>query len=43
MFKGKLFEGPASRVFDVPALEADAYKVVCTVHPNMTAELVTGR
>ncbi len=37
---GEIFNGPAARTLDVPALNAAAYRVFCDVHPEMTAELV---
>ena len=39
VFKGDIFNGPAKRTYDVPALDAGAYAFVCTVHPNMTGSL----
>ncbi|MEO5884046.1 MAG: cytochrome c oxidase subunit 4 [Candidatus Limnocylindrales bacterium] len=35
-YKGEIFPGVATRVYDVPALAAGAYTFVCTVHPSMT-------
>ena len=37
---GEIFNGPGARALDVPALTAATYRVVCDVHPDMTAELV---
>ncbi len=39
LFKGEVFAGVATRVYDVPALDAGAYAYVCTVHPTMTGTL----
>lgn len=41
--QGEIFNGPAARTLDVPALSAATYRLVCDVHPNMTAELVAGQ
>jgi plastocyanin len=38
-FKGEIFPGVASRVYDVPALKAGTYTFVCTVHSTMTGTL----
>lgn len=35
-FQGKIFNGVATEVYDVPALPAGEYTFLCTVHPNMT-------
>ena len=39
LFKGEVFNGVATRVYDVPALDAGAYAFVCTVHPTMIGTL----
>jgi plastocyanin len=39
VFKGEIVTGPATKVYDVPALEPGTYAFVCTVHPNMTGTL----
>jgi plastocyanin len=39
MFKGEIFNGVATRTYDVPALPAGTYTFICTVHPNMTGTL----
>ena len=39
LFKGEIFTGVATRVYDVPALDAGAYAFVCTVHPTMIGTL----
>ena len=36
VFSGKVFNGVATQVYDVPALPAGEYKFVCIVHPSMT-------
>lgn len=36
VFNGEIFNGIATRVYDVPALPAGAYPFICSVHPNMT-------
>jgi len=35
VFKGEIFPGVATKVYDVPALTAGPYAFICTVHPNM--------
>ena len=35
-FKGEIFNGVETRVYDVPALPAGDYTFACSVHPNMT-------
>jgi plastocyanin len=42
VFRGEVFTGPASRVYEIPALVAGGYAVSCTVHPNMVAKLTAG-
>jgi plastocyanin/mono/diheme cytochrome c family protein len=39
VFKGEIFNGVATKTYDVPALAAGTYTFVCTVHPNMTGTL----
>jgi plastocyanin len=36
VFKGEIFPGVETRVYDVPALPLGNYTFVCTVHPSMT-------
>jgi plastocyanin len=36
VFKGAVFAGPDTKVYDVPSLPAGSYTFVCSVHPNMT-------
>ncbi len=36
VFKGDVFTGVATRIYDVPALKSGAYKFSCIVHPTMT-------
>ena len=38
-FKGEIFPGVATKVYQVPALPAGTYKFVCDVHPTMTGTL----
>ena len=39
IFKGTVFNGVETRVYDVPALDAGAYAFVCDVHPTMIGTL----
>jgi plastocyanin len=39
LFKGEVFNGVATRVYDVPALDAGTYAFACTIHPTMTGTL----
>lgn len=39
VFKGEIVNGPATKVYDVPALDAGTYAFVCSVHPSMTGTL----
>ena len=39
LFKGEVFPGVATRVYNVPALDSGSYAFVCTVHPTMTGTL----
>ena len=36
MFKGEIFPGIATKVYEVPSLPGGQYAFVCTVHPTMT-------
>jgi plastocyanin len=36
VYKGEVFPGVETRVYDVPALPAGTYTYLCTVHPSMT-------
>ncbi|HTC85856.1 MAG TPA: cupredoxin domain-containing protein [Candidatus Acidoferrum sp.] len=38
-FKGTVFPGPATQVYQVPALAAGTYSFVCDVHANMTGTI----
>ena len=38
-FKGDIVQGPAVKVYEVPALAAGQYPFVCSVHPGMTGTL----
>jgi plastocyanin len=42
VFKGEIFNGVETRVYDVPALDAGAYGFICTVHPTMVGTLTAG-
>jgi plastocyanin len=35
-WRGEIFPGVETRVYDVPALPAGTYGFICSVHPNMT-------
>jgi plastocyanin len=39
VWQGEIFNGVATKTYDVPALPAGTYGFVCTVHPNMTGTL----
>jgi cytochrome c oxidase subunit II len=39
VFKGEVFNGAATKTYDVPALDAGTYAFACTVHPTMTGTL----
>jgi plastocyanin len=39
IWKGEIFNGVETRVYDVPALPAGTYGFICTVHPNMAGTL----
>jgi plastocyanin len=39
VFKGEIITGPATKTYDVPALDAGTFAFVCTVHPSMTGTL----
>lgn len=39
LFKGTVFNGVATRTYDVQALDAGAYAFICTVHPTMVGTL----
>lgn len=39
LYKGEIFPGIATKVYDVPAIPAGQYKFHCTVHPNMTGTI----
>jgi plastocyanin len=39
IWKGEIFNGVETRVYDVPALPAATYGFICTVHPNMAGTL----
>ena len=39
VFKGDIVTGPATKTYEVPALDAGIYAFVCSVHSNMTGIL----
>lgn len=39
LFKGEIFNGVATRVYNVPKLDAGSYAFVCSVHPTMIGTL----
>jgi plastocyanin len=36
VWAGDIFNGPETRIYDVPALPAGSYTFICSVHPTMT-------
>ena len=38
--KGDIFSGPAARPLDVPPLAPGNYRLICDVHPDMSAQLI---
>ena len=38
--KGEIFSGPAARALEVPALVAGNYRLICDVHPDMSAQRI---
>ena len=38
--QGDVFSGPSARATDVPALAPGTYRLLCDVHPEMSAELL---
>jgi mono/diheme cytochrome c family protein/plastocyanin len=42
VFKGDIFNGVATKTYDVGPLAAGAYTFVCDVHPSMTGTLTVG-
>ena len=38
-YKGEIFPGPATKVYQVPALAAGTYSFVCDVHSTMTGTI----
>jgi plastocyanin len=41
-FQGEIFGGPATRWYEVPALEPATYVFACDLHPSMNGRLVAG-
>jgi plastocyanin len=41
VFKGDIFPGVETRIYDVIPLPAGAFTFVCSVHPNMTGTLTS--
>lgn len=39
VFKGEIFNGVDTKVYDVPALDPGPYAFVCSVHPTMVGTL----
>jgi cytochrome c oxidase subunit II len=39
VFRGEVFPGPATKTYDVPALQAGTYGFICSVHPTMAGTL----
>jgi plastocyanin len=39
VFKGEIFNGVATKTYDVPALDPGTYAFVCSVHPTMVGTL----
>jgi plastocyanin len=42
VFTGDVVNGPAVKVYDVPALPKGTYSFVCSIHPNMTGTATAG-
>lgn len=42
VWKGEIFNGVETRVYEVPALPAGTYTFLCTVHPSMTGTATLG-
>lgn len=43
LFKSDTVTGPDTRTFDIPAIPAGTYKLICTIHPTlMIADLTVG-
>jgi plastocyanin len=40
LFVGEVFSGPATRLYDVPAIPAGTHRFRCDVHPAMTGDVV---
>jgi plastocyanin len=42
VWRGEVFNGVATKTYDVPALPAGSYRFVCTVHQGMSGTLIVG-
>ena len=40
VWRGEVFEGIQTKVYDVPAIPAGTYTFICTVHPTMTGTAI---
>jgi plastocyanin len=40
VWRGDVFEGIQTKVYDVPAIPAGTYTFICTVHPSMTGTAI---
>jgi plastocyanin len=39
--KTEIFNGPAARPLEVPALAPGNYRMICDVHPDMSSQLIS--
>ncbi len=42
LFAGEIFSGPASRIYQVPAIPAGTHRFRCDVHLEMTGTVTAG-
>ena len=42
VFVGDILPASTQHVYNVPALAADTYKMICDIHPGMTGSLEVG-